>query len=126
MPTTIIATPLRDTAFQRRIAKQLTFWWRRHGVTPAHVVTRFAPESGDQVYLGPYPLSARDDRPFAFAQCVLAQDREPAFRAACAREIRRALGPEIPPDRVFVVIHPTDPADHFTPHDLDTDKEPTA
>ncbi|NRQ37775.1 hypothetical protein HII36_38995 [Nonomuraea sp. NN258] len=125
MPTTIIATPLRDPAFQRRVAKQLTFWWRRHGVTPAHVVTRFADESGDQVFIGPYPLTARDERPFAFAQCVLAQDRDQDFRAACAAEIRRVLGPEIPPDRVFVAIHPTDPADHFTPDHLDSKENTT-
>jgi hypothetical protein len=125
MPTTIIATPLADRDFQRRIAKQLTFWWRRHGVPPAHVVTRFAAESGDQVFLGPYPISAHDDRPFAFVRCVLARDRDPAFRAACAHEIRRVLGPEIPPERVFVAIDPTDPADHFTPHDLRTEKEAT-
>jgi hypothetical protein len=122
MPTTIIATPVRDQALQRRIAKQLFFWWRRHGVAPADVITRFTATPADQVFLGPYPISARDDRPFAFVDCVLGHDREPAFRAACAAEIRRVLAPDIPPDRTFVAIHPADPADHFAPaHPVEKD-----
>ncbi|HTI23693.1 MAG TPA: hypothetical protein VL652_22035 [Kutzneria sp.] len=113
MPTTIIATPVRDTAFQRRVAKQLTFWWRRHGIAPAEVITRF--ERADHVFLGPFPISTRDDRPYAFVDCVVGQDRDAEFRAACAAEIRRVLEPEIPPDRTFIAIHRADPADHFAP-----------
>ena len=38
-----------------------------------------------------------------------------AFRAAYARQVRRVLGPDIPPERVFVAMQSTDPADHLTP-----------
>src|SRR4051812_1120581 len=113
MPTTIIATLVQDPGFHRRVAKQLTFWWRRHGVTPAEVITRF--ERAEHVFLGPFPISTRDDRPFAFVDCTVGQDRDPAFRAACAAEIRRVLEPEIPADRTFIAIHRADPADHFAP-----------
>ena len=47
--------------------------------------------------------------------CVLAADRDAAFRAAYARHVRHVLGPDIPPERVFVAIQPTNPTDHFTP-----------
>lgn len=116
MPTTTVETPLDQVSFRRRVAKELTFWWRRRGVDPSHVVTRFVPGAADQVYLGPFPnAGGQADTPFAFVVCVLAADRDPAFRAAYARQVRRVLGPDIPPERVFVAVHPTDPADHFTP-----------
>lgn len=120
MPTTTVETPLTDARFHRRVAKDLTFWWRRHGVDPAHVVTRFVPGAADRIYLGPYAMTHTPDghpEPFAFVVCVMAQDRASDLRAACARQIRRSLAPEIPPERVFVAIEPTDPADHFTPAD---------
>ncbi|WP_041789713.1 hypothetical protein [Microlunatus phosphovorus] len=116
MPTTTVETPLDGAPFRRRVAKDLTFWWRRHGVDPAHVVTRFLPGAADRVFLGPFPNAGdRAEVPFAFVVCVLAADRDAAFRAAYARQVRRVLGPDIPPERVFVAMQSTDPADHFTP-----------
>ena len=128
MPTTTVETPLLDPRFQRRVAKELTFWWRRHGVPPSHVVTRFRPGSAELSFLGPHPMSrtGRDDPdPFAFVLCVLAEERDPAFRSAYARHVRRVLGPDIPPGRVYVAIQPTDPANHFTPaDDWGTEEDP--
>jgi hypothetical protein len=126
MPTTTIETPLRDVRFERRVAKQLCFWWRRHGTDPSHVMTRFLPATGDLVYSGPFPLSAGNGGqhvPFALVGCVMSQERDAGFRREYARFLRGALAPEIPPDRVFVSIQPTDPADHFTPASTWPDEE---
>ena len=126
MPTTTIETPVSETRFQRRVAKELSFWWRQHGVHPSHVLTRFVAGSGDRVYSGPFPLSERPGEPatpFALVGCVLSQERDAAFRREYARRIRDVLAPDIPPDRVFVSVQPTNPADHFTPADGWGDEE---
>lgn len=120
MPTTTVETPLFDPTFQRRVAKELTFWWRRHGVAPSHVVTRFRTDSGELSFLGPYSMShpdGDDADPFAFVSCVLAEERDAEFRSAYARHVRRVLGPDIVPERVYVAIQLTDPANHFSPDD---------
>jgi hypothetical protein len=118
MPTTTIATPLTDPRFHRRVAKQLSFWWRGHGADLNHVITRFVPTPDGSVYSGPFPLAGLPDRPaapFALVSCVLAQQRSAGFKREYARRVREVVGPEVPPDRVFVSFYPSDPADHFTP-----------
>ena len=65
MPTTTIETPVSETRFQRRVAKELSFWWRQQGVHPSHVLTRFVATTGDRVYSGPFPLSGRPGEPAA-------------------------------------------------------------
>jgi hypothetical protein len=118
MPTTTIETPVADPLFERRVAKELTFWWRRRGAAVNHVMTRFVEVTGERVYSGPFPLAgphAGAAPAFAFVTCVVARDRDADFRREYARHVRAVLGPEIPADRVFVSFHPTDPADHFTP-----------
>lgn len=118
MPTTTIETPLADTAFERRVAKQLSFWWRRHGADINHVITRFVPLAGERVYSGPFPMAGHPgvpDRPFAMVRCEVSHERDASFKAAYAETIRSLLAPEIPAERVFVAIQPTDPANHFTP-----------
>ncbi|MFD0822981.1 hypothetical protein ACFQ0D_32715 [Micromonospora zhanjiangensis] len=118
MPTTTIETTVADPRFRRRIAKELSFWWRRQGTDINHVITRFVPLPGETVYSGPFPLDGppgAPTRPDALVAGVLAAGRGPQFRRAYAFAVRAALGPEVPPDRVFVSFQPTDPADHFTP-----------
>jgi hypothetical protein len=113
MPTTTIETTVADPAFQRRVAKELSFWWRRQGVPINHAITRFVRVPGEAVFSGPFPLA--EVPPFALVNCVLSRDREPSFRRSYAVTVRAALGPDVPADRVFVSFHPTDPADHFVP-----------
>jgi hypothetical protein len=112
MPTTTIETPVADPQFERRVAKDLSFWWRRKGASINHVMTRFVALRGDRFYSGPFPLGSPA---FAVVNCVVAHDRNAGFRREYARHLRAVLGPEIPPDRVFVSFHGTDPADHFMP-----------
>src|SRR5436309_10766264 len=112
MPTTTIETPVDDVRYHRRVAKELSFWWRREGVDVNHVITRFVPLAGERVYSGPFPLSGP---PYALVHCVVSAERDGAFKRGYARHVRSVLGPEIPPDRVFVSFQPTDPTDHFTP-----------
>jgi hypothetical protein len=118
MPTTTIETPVADPRFERRVAKELSFWWRRRGAAVNHVMTRFVEVTGARVYSGPFPMSGPtpgDAPAFAFVSCVVAHDRDTRFKQEYARHVRAVLGPEVPADRVFVSFHPTDPADHFTP-----------
>ncbi|MGC9665120.1 hypothetical protein ACNTMW_01030 [Planosporangium sp. 12N6] len=127
MPTTTIETPVADPRFARRVAKELAFWWRRHGVDVNHAVTRFVDLPGDRVFSGPFPLAGRPGEPapaFAFVTCVLSRDRDAGFRRGYARHLRDVLAPEIPADRVFVSFQPTDPADHLTPGSPAWDTEP--
>lgn len=115
MPTTTIETPLTDARFERRVAKALSFWWRRQGTDIRHVLTRFVMLTGDHLYCGPLPMSTVADTPFAVVSCVVSQHRGEAFKREYARQVRAALAPEVPADRVFVSFRPTDPDDHFTP-----------
>ncbi|MER5865158.1 hypothetical protein [Kitasatospora sp. NPDC002040] len=122
MPTTKIETPLADPLFEREVAKQLSFWWRRQGVGFDHVLTRFAELSGDRVFSGPFPLGgsgAQTGEPgsqlFALVTCVVSRERDHAFRRSYALAVRALLATRIPADRIFVSFDPVDPADHFTP-----------
>lgn len=118
MPTTTIETPLTDGAFERRVAKQLSFWWRRQGTDIRHVITKFSVVPAGRIYSGPFPMQGRPDEPvaaFAFVSCVVSCHRDHEFKRRYARIVRETLGPQIPADRVFVSFYPTDPADHFTP-----------
>ncbi|GAA2591939.1 hypothetical protein GCM10010435_83300 [Winogradskya consettensis] len=110
MPTTTIESTPLDTPVQRRIAKRLTFWWRRHGVDVNHVLTVFRPAPA--LYSGPFPLPG----PFALVTCVVAADRTAQFRREYAHAVRDALTPDLPAQAVFLSFHPTDPTDHFGPH----------
>jgi hypothetical protein len=113
MPTTTIETPVADPRFQRRVAKELSFWWRRQGVDVNHAMTRFVPLPGERVYSGPFPLSGPEA--FAFVSCLVARDRDGRFKRQYAEHVRAVLAPEVPADRVFVSFYPTDPNDHFIP-----------
>jgi hypothetical protein len=115
MPTTTIETPLTDARFERRVAKELSFWWRRQGTDIRHVLTRFVTLAGDRLYSGPLPMSTVGDRPFAVVSCVVSHHRDEGFKRAYARQVREVLAPEVPADRVFVSFRPTDPDDHFAP-----------
>jgi hypothetical protein len=115
VPTTTIESTLRDAAAQRRVAKQLSFWWRRRGVHINHVLTLFRPAGIVGLYSGPFPLTG----PYALVTCVLAATREPGFRQDYAFAVRDALAPDIAADQVFVAFQPTDPDDHFGPHTPD-------
>jgi len=115
MPTTTIETPLADARFERRVAKSLTFWWRRQGTDVRHVMTRFVRLDGDRLYSGPLPISTAGGEAFAVVTCLISHQRDAAFKRAYARHVRAVLAPEVPADRVFVSFRPTDPADHFTP-----------
>ncbi|HSV64845.1 MAG TPA: hypothetical protein VLJ59_02915 [Mycobacteriales bacterium] len=112
MPTTTIELPMADPRLERRVAKELSLWWRRRGVDVNHVITRFATLPADRVYSGPFPLAGS----FALVSCLVSRDRDHSFKRDYAHAVRAVLGPRIPPDRVFVSFHPTDPADHFTPN----------
>jgi hypothetical protein len=117
MPTTTIETPVDSPRFRRRIAKELSFWWRLQGTDINHVITRFVLVTDESVYSGPFPLTgpAGAHRPFALVTCVVAASRGDDFRRSYAHAVRAALGPDITPDRVFVSFQPTDPAHHFAP-----------
>lgn len=118
MPTTTIETPLSNDAFERRVAKQLSLWWRRQGLDIRHAITKFVVLRANRVYSGPFPMSGPPDEPaaaFAFVSCVVSRHRGHEFRRQYAHVVRVTLGPEIPADRVFVSFYPTEPADHFTP-----------
>ncbi|WP_405015709.1 hypothetical protein OHV05_00355 [Kitasatospora sp. NBC_00070] len=115
MPTTKIETPLTDPAFEREVAKQLSFWWRQEGVGPNHVLTRFAELPGHRVYSGPFPLGGPGADPFAIVSCLVSRDRDRAFRRRYALAVRAVLATRIPVERIFVSFDPVDPADHFTP-----------
>jgi hypothetical protein len=120
MPTTTIETPLTDARFERRVAKELSFWWRRQGTDIRHVLTRFITLSGDRVYSGPLPMAIGGGDPtpppaFALVSCLVSHRRDESFKRDYARHVRAVLGPEVPADRVFVSFRATDPADHFTP-----------
>ncbi|MFF1611587.1 hypothetical protein ACFVYA_27700 [Amycolatopsis sp. NPDC058278] len=120
MPTTIVRCPELDEPHRRRIAKELTFFWRRAGVTPAHVITRFEPPGS--VYSGPFPL----ELPYAFVSCVVAQDRDDEFKAGYAEQLRRSFAALVPAERVFVSFFPTDPRDHYVPEARASAEEGTA
>jgi hypothetical protein len=118
MPTTTIETSLSDPAFERRVAKELSFWWRRQGTDIRHVITRFVGLDGDRVYSGPFPLNGcpgDNALPFAFVSCVVSRSRDGWFKRAYACQVRSSLAPQIPEDRVLVSFYPVDPADHFIP-----------
>ena len=126
MPTTTIETTVTDPRFERRVAKELSFWWRRRGAAVNHVMTRFVTVTGERVYSGPFPMCGTTLAPaFAFVSCVVAHDRDPRFKQEYARHVRAVLGPEVPADRVFVSFYPTDPADHFTPGSTAWGNDPT-
>lgn len=120
MPTTVVHCPDLDEPHRCRIAKELTFFWRRAAVPPAHVITRF--ESPGAVFSGPFPL----ERPYAFVSCVVARDRDDAFKAGYAEQLRRSLAALVPAERVFVSFFPTDPRDHYVPEPRATAEEGTA
>lgn len=118
MPTTRIEMPVRDQEFERRVAKELSFWWRRHGADIRHVITRFQTLDCDRVYSGPYPMSGQPEAsraPFAFVSCVLSQSRDVTFKTEYARQVRSSLAARIPANRVLVSFYPVNPADHFAP-----------
>ena len=110
MPTTTVLCPAIALPQKRRIAKELAFWWRQSGVDINHAITRFTEVAADSVYSGPMPMAGA---PFAFVQCVVAADRDTAFKARYAAQVRRSLAEIAPADRVFVSFQPTDPNDHF-------------
>ena len=110
MPTTTVLSPAIEVGQKRRIAKELAFWWRRAGVDINHAITRFTEVAADSVYSGPMPMAGA---PFAFVHCVVAADRDTAFKASYAAQVRRSLAEIAPAERVFVSFQPTDPQDHF-------------
>jgi hypothetical protein len=113
MPTMIVESTLADPTAQRRVAKQLSFWWRAHGVDVNHVITRFVAVVDGTVYSGPFPLPA----PFALVTCVVSEQRDADFRDRYAQAVRSALAPDIPPERVLLSFQPVDPALHYPPQE---------
>lgn len=120
MPTTTIELPATDARFERRVAKDLALWWRRRGVDVNHVITRFVTLPADRVYSGPFPLGDA----FALVNCLVARDRDHTFKRDYADAVRTALLPAIPPSRVFISFHPTNPNDHFTPKTWEDGNDP--
>ncbi len=119
MPTTTIESTVTGVGVRRRVAKDLSMWWRRQGADINHVLTRFLPVADESVYSGPFPLAGSPVSPFALVSCVLSVERDAEFRRAYVTAVRTALAPEIPPDRVFVSFQPTDPALHFGPDSVE-------
>jgi hypothetical protein len=111
MPTTIIESTLADAAAHRRIAKELSFWWRRQGTEINHVMTRFVTVAPGALFSGAYPLPA----PFASVTCVVSVERDAEFRDRYADAVRAALAPDIPADRILLSFQPVDPALHYAP-----------
>ncbi|WP_052434502.1 hypothetical protein [Streptacidiphilus melanogenes] len=117
MPTITVETNLEDPLLPRRAAKAWSLWMRRNGVDINHVITKFLPLPDDRVFSGPFPLGATPSgppQPFAFVQCSISETRSPGFRAELAEQIVRALGPDVPDERIFIRFDLVDPALHVT------------
>lgn len=114
MPTITVETDRDSTALRRRCAKAWSLWLRGEGVDINHVLVRFTPLTGDQVFSGPFPLGSAQGPGFALVRCVVAEDRSPEFRAALAAQITASLEPDVAPERTFVQFEPVDPRTHFT------------
>ncbi|GGY11737.1 hypothetical protein [Streptomyces minutiscleroticus] len=116
MPTVeVTSDPLTPSA-RLRTALRLTRWLTARGSATAHVVVSFRAAEPMAYFAGGVPLTTWQDgtddssRPrWASVVCRVHPDRDRAYRAALADEVRQALGLDRDDAHLTVRFEPTEP-----------------
>ncbi|MGW7074717.1 hypothetical protein [Streptomyces sp. NPDC054866] len=116
MPTIdVTSTPLTPSA-RLKAALRLTRWMAAHGSDAAHVVVTFRTAEPMTYFAGGVPLTPYGDGTdedkrarWASVVCHIHPDRDPAYRAELAEEIREALGLDAGTAHLMVRLEPTQP-----------------
>ncbi|GAA1925713.1 hypothetical protein GCM10009837_58840 [Streptomyces durmitorensis] len=116
MPTVdVSSTPLTPSA-RLRAALRLTRWMAAHGSAAAHVVVSFRTAEPMAYFAGGMPLTAYGDgmdedrrARWASVVCHVHPDRDHAYRAELAEEVREALGLDADTAHLTVRFEPTQP-----------------
>ncbi|MFD9903754.1 hypothetical protein [Streptomyces sp. NPDC059063] len=116
MPTVdVTSTPLTPSA-RLKAALRLTRWLATHGSNAAHVVVSFRTAEPMTYFAGGMPLTtyaegaAEDKRArWASVVCHVHPDRDHAYRAELAEEIRAALGLDADATHLMVRFEATRP-----------------
>ncbi|MEU1941244.1 hypothetical protein ACFW95_34585 [Streptomyces sp. NPDC059474] len=116
MPTVdVTSTPLTPSA-RLKAALRLTRWLAVHGSNPAHVVVSFRTAEPMAYFAGGMPLTTYPDgnseekqARWASVVCHIHPDRDHAYRAELAGEVREALGLAPETAHLMVRFEPTQP-----------------
>lgn len=117
MPTIeVTSTPLTASA-RLRVALRLTRWLSDQGSAATHAVVTFRAAEPMSYFAGGVPLSAYEEGAEAAARqarwasvvCRIHPERDRAYMAALAREVRDALGLTGKSDHCVIRFEPTRP-----------------
>lgn len=116
MPTVEVnSTPLTPSA-RLKAALRLTRWMAAHGSNAAHVVVSFRTDEPMTYFAGGMPQTTYQDDAsqgrharWASVVCHVHPDRDHAYRAELAEEIREALGLDADTAHLMVRFEPTRP-----------------
>lgn len=130
MPTVqVMSSPLTASA-RLKAALRLTKWFCAHGSDPAHVVVLFQTAAPMTYFAGGVPLTRFDDEDgeqrcaqWASVVCHVHHERDHAYRADLAEEVRASVG--LADGHCLVRFEPTDPERVFYLHNgVMTDSAP--